>query len=203
MPLHGLFLFCAVLGGTIMILQLLFSLIGFGMDDIGDGVDLSVDGMDADVEIDGSAGGDFAEAGHNTMFVEFLKVISLKTLIAGIAFFGLGGLIGLSLGFSPFLASVLALIAGALALYFVYWIYKKINAAQSDGTVSAKSLIGAQGKVYLKVPGKRSGVGKVLINQQDRTMEYEAVTPGEAIFSGTEIIVTKIISSTTVEVGPA
>jgi membrane protein implicated in regulation of membrane protease activity len=197
MTISGLFTFCAILGGTIMILQLAFSLLGFGLDDAGDAVDFSPDVLDTDID-------DAADAltGHDSAHFEIFRILSFKTLLAGVTFFGLSGLAGLAAGLHPALATVIALVVGFLAIYAVYWIYKKISSIRSDGTVTAKSLVGTHGKVYIRIPANHSGAGKIQINQQDRTMEYEAFTTGKMLPSGTEIVVTRVISSTSVEVEP-
>jgi uncharacterized membrane protein len=71
---------------------------------------------------------------------------------------------------------------------------------KEDGSLSDKTLVGSTGNVYVRIPSAKSGIGKVLVTQQGRTVEYEAVTAGEELKSGTPIVVVGIISSTTVEV---
>jgi membrane protein implicated in regulation of membrane protease activity len=191
-PLMGVYFVCAVFGGTLMVLQLLLSLVGLGGaegDDIGD------------------SGGDVGDVDNDTYFgehsqtVEIFKVLSLRTIVAGIAFFGLGGLAGLTGGTSSPVSVILAIALGLIAILIVYYLYRSFTYLRSDGSISSKTLVGALGNVYLKIPAAGNGSGKVLVNQQDRTMEYEAITASESdLKTGSPIVVVGIVSPTMVEV---
>ncbi|MDR1270667.1 MAG: hypothetical protein LBK82_14195 [Planctomycetaceae bacterium] len=197
-PLMGIYFICAVFGGTLMVLQLLMMISGVGgadVDDVGDGGDFG------DIGDSGDAGGDSVSGGHSQT-ADIFKVLSLRTVIAGITFFGLGGLAGLTGGMSKFVSVILAIASGLIAVYLVYYLYLSLANLKSDGSISEKTLVGSVGNVYIKIPAAGTGTGKVLVNQQERTMEYEAVTAGNELKSGTPIIVVRIVSTTTVEVKP-
>ncbi len=181
-PLAFTYFLCAVIGGTVLLLQLFFSLIGFGGDHF------ETDGIGPD---DGM--------GH-TETVGVFKMLSLRTAVAGLAFFGIGGLAGLAGGGSKPLSLFFAVLAGFSALFIVYYLYSLLSRLQSDGTVSEKSLVGAQGTVYLRIPAANTGIGKVQVVQQDRTMEYDAITLGGELKNGTPITVVNIVSPGVVEV---
>ncbi|MDR2171925.1 MAG: hypothetical protein LBP59_17410 [Planctomycetaceae bacterium] len=187
-PLMGIYFICAVFGGTLLFLQLILML--FGIGGIGDGDIGDVDAGDADIS-DG-----------NSHTMDIFKILSLRTIIAGIAFFGLGGLAGLTGGTSKFVSVILAGVSGSIAIYTVYYLYLKIANLKYDGSISNETLVGSVGNVYIKIPAAETGCGKVLINQQNRTMEYEAITAGNEIKTGVPIVVVRIVSSTTVEVKP-
>jgi hypothetical protein len=79
---------CAIVGTTVLVCQFVLSIIGFGGE--------SLDGESADVAHD-AAGTDHAQpiddgqhSAHGSSW--FFGVISLKTMTAAIAFFGLTGL---------------------------------------------------------------------------------------------------------------
>ena len=184
-PLMGVYFFCAVFGGTLMVLQFLLMMFGFGGGDDGDFGD---DG--------GDSGG---TAGHASP-ADIFKMLSLRTVIAGIAFFGIGGLAGLTGGASKGVSVVIATLLGLAAIYAVYYLYLAAARLKEDGSLSETTLIGATGSVYVRIPPAKSGSGKVLVSQQGRTVEYEAITAGEELKNTTPIIVVGIVSSTTVEV---
>jgi membrane protein implicated in regulation of membrane protease activity len=186
-PLMGIYFLCAVFGGTLMILQLLMMIFGVGGADVDDGGDAG-DGGDVD--------------GGHSQTIDIFKVLSLRTIIAGITFFGLGGLAGLTGGMSMFISVILAIASGLIAIYLVYYLYLSLANLKSDGSISEKTLVGSFGNVYIKIPAAGTGAGKVLVSQQDRTMEYEAITAGHELKSGTPIMVIRIVSPTTVEVKP-
>jgi membrane protein implicated in regulation of membrane protease activity len=178
----GFYFVCAVFGCTLVFLQFLLMLAGFGGGD-------DLDSSDTDVV-------------EHSATADIFKVLSVRTIIAGIAFFGLGGLAGLTGGTSKPVSVVIAAAAGVIAIYTVYYLYRSVARLKSDGSISDKTLVGASGNVYLRIPAFGGGVGKVLVSQQNRTMEYEAVTNGDELKAGTPITVVRIVSSTTVEVKP-
>ena len=178
-PLMAVYFFCAVFGGTLILLQLLLMLIGFG---------------------GGDTESDFGDSSDHASPIDIFKVLSLRTVVAGITFFGLGGLAGLTGGTSKAISVLIAIISGAAAIYAVYYLYWSAARLKDDGSLSNGTLIGSKGSVYVRIPPAKSGIGKVLICQQGRTIEYEAVTAGDELKVSTPIAVIAIVSSTTVEV---
>jgi len=177
-PLLGVYFVCATFGGSLILLQLLLMMFGFG------GTDEASDFGDA--------------ADHVT--ADIFQMLSLRTLTAGIAFFGIGGLAGWTGTNSLAISVLIAVISGLIAIYAVYYLYLSVAKMKTDGSLSEKTLVGASGSVYVRVPAAKSGIGKVLVAQQGRTVEYEAMTAGEELKSGTPIVVVAVISTTTVEV---
>lgn len=195
--LQTLFFVCMVFGGAIMVLQLLMALLGFDSTD-GDATDAA--------DLGDNSGDGETTTSHSGSALDILKVISFRTLVAGATFFGLGGMAGMT-GMtsvhSPYreiLSILIATAMGISAVYIVYYTYKWLYSLHFDGTVKESSLIGAKGTVYLKIPSGGESSGKVLVTQQDRTMEYVAVTKGEEIPTNTPITVVRILDSNTVEV---
>ncbi|HEV7224595.1 MAG TPA: hypothetical protein VGN42_17935, partial [Pirellulales bacterium] len=56
------------------------------------------------------------------------------------------------------------------------------------------------GTVYLRVPANKAGVGKVHLNLQNRTMEYEALTAQAELPVGAKVVVVNVAGPDTVEV---
>lgn len=206
-----LFLICAAVGGTILACQLVMTLLGFAgdmagvdlPDDIGGGGDLDLGGdvdiggnlaMDADVD----AGGDV----HHPDTSWILGVLSFRTLVAAVTFFGLTGMIARGANAGPTLQVVVALAGGAAAMFGVYWLMRAIYSMKAEGTVRIGNTVGRHGTVYLRIPAKNAGVGKVQLSVQTRTMEYLAMTPGHELPTGTKVRVVGVVASDTVEVEP-
>lgn len=174
---------CAAVGGLIFAVQLVLSLVGAdhdagSIDDPG-----NLDHLDHD-----SSG--------------VFGVLSFRTVVAALAFFGFAGLGGQTSGWSETTTFAVALAVGGVALYAVYRLGLLLARLQSDETVDPRRSVGCTGSVYLRVPAARSGVGKVQISQQGRTMEYEAVTRGGELQVGEAIVVVGHVESDTVEVAP-
>ena len=57
----------------------------------------------------------------------------------------------------------------------------------------SRHAVGQTGTVYLRVPGKGAGPGKVTLNLQNRTVELEAFTAADELPTGTPIRVVAVL----------
>ena len=206
--LNTVYLLMGAVGSTVLILQFAASLLGFGHDDFHTGgldVDAAdADGLDADaihLDHDLDAGHDHG-AGHGEGSVMF-KMLSFRAIVASVTFFGWSGLAATESGLGAMRAFSVAFGAGLLAMYVVGWLLHFISKLHSEGNVHIGQTIGANGTVYLSIPGNREGVGKVHVNVQHRTMEYSAVTADEKLPTGMPIVVLSVVDNETLEVRPA
>jgi hypothetical protein len=213
-----LFLVCALIGGSILAFQFLVSLLGFGGDDGGmghvHGMDLSggdvhdFSGLHGDVTGDmhghdfsgHDATGAAAHADHGGLNW-FYEMISIRTLSAGLTFFGLTGKTMLAFNHPPWAAFGWAILAGLAALYIVYWLFKQVYRLQHAGNEDVRKAVGLPATVYVPISGKRGGTGKVTFRLQNRLVEYQAVTDDEErLGTGEEVMIVGIISADTVRV---
>ncbi|MDO5580848.1 MAG: hypothetical protein Q4G69_06905 [Planctomycetia bacterium] len=202
-----MYLFCAVFGFVFLVIQfLMMCFSGFGGDsdmDGGDGGDAGDAGDTGDGDTgDGDAGdGDGAHGvGHGSV-LGFLKILSLRTCSAGLAFFGLAGLGSESAGIHPIITFLIAMIAGFFGILLVYLLFRLLYSLRYSGSIQEGTLLGCKGTVHVRIPPARSGAGKILVNQQERTMEYEAVSDyEETLPAGTPIVIAEILSSLLVRV---
>lgn len=164
-----LYVWCAVLGGAVLVFQLVAGFIGI---EHGHGHDVS----------HGPHGGHGATEG--------LNLLSIRSLAAGIAFFGLIGLAARSLG--TVVGTAAALAAGAAATVGVAVIVKAFGRLEHDGTLSLDLAVGTTGTVYLSIPGHRVGPGKVHITVQNRLVECLAVTAEDPLPTGASVLVVDI-----------
>jgi hypothetical protein len=184
--MESMYFYSAVAGGTLMAGQFLLGLLGIGddvdLDDVGGDVDVDTDGMDH--------GGEW-----------FVGILSFRAVVAAITVFGLAGLSAGSCGlFTDITTLAIAVVSGGVMLYGVGTMLKTLYRMKSDGTVQIEQAIGNYGTVYLTVPSKKAGAGKVSIKVQERMMEYEAMTAGEELPSGTPVVVVDVISPGVVDV---
>jgi hypothetical protein len=194
-----LFLICAGAGGTLLLLQFLASLIGFGGDDGDGGHDGHADGGDH-----GHA--DHADHGHDadgSVSNWLFSVLSFKSVLTAITFFGLGGMAALSYRFDDLAALGIALGCGVLALYAVGMLMRSLYRLKADGTIRIDRAVGRTGAVYLKVPARRAGAGKVTLTLQNRSVEYQAVTAGDELPTGSKVVVVAVHRPDTLEVALA
>jgi len=210
--LSNVFLVCFLVGGTVMVCQFLLSLFGLGghHDLGGDAHDVAVPDLHDAGGHDGAghdAGHD--DHGHGTAHAQpglgdwLVGVLTFRTVVAALTFFGLAGLAGLQTGLSPLWVLAIAVAAGAGAMVLVAWVMRSLSRLNAEGTARIERAVGKSGTVYLTVPGNKAGVGKVQLNLQNRTVECQAVTPHATLPNGTKIVVTAVIGRDTVEVAPA
>lgn len=193
--METIYLVCAALGGTFIVGQFLLGLVGLGNDH-----DFAHDTVDHDVGHDG--GHDtHQEQDHGSSSI--FRWLTLRTVSAALAFFGLTGLSGRRLDLEEGPTLLLALAAGAAALMLVSWLMRMLHRLNVDGTVRIERAVGSRGTVYLTIPGKREGAGKVHVSCHDRLCEYKAVTADGPLTTGAKVVVVGIVSGDTVEVAPA
>jgi hypothetical protein len=186
--METIFLVCAIVGGTVMVCLLVAGLAGVGAD------------HDVDHDTDVSGDHDGTHDGHGNAF---FGMLSVRTLTAALLFFGLGGMTAIYYGASEVSAFAAAVAAGGLTLYLVATAMNAMKQLKADGTARIERAVGLTGTVYLRVPGARSGSGKVHLMLQNRTVEYQAITNGDELSTGKPVKVVAVINSDTVEVEAA
>jgi membrane protein implicated in regulation of membrane protease activity len=215
--LDTIFLISAVVGGTIMVCQFLLMCVGMGDDGSGDiGGDADVGDFGADAEI-GADGIDVADADHHTTWHQagdadvghpdasrIFEILSFRSVIAAVAFFGFAGKAALASGTTETKALLIGLAAGATALYSVYWLMVQIYKLRTSGNENIQNALGKQASVYVAIPSQGNGMGKVQLAMQNRIVEYQAVSEQEATLkSGGQVVVVKILGPDKVLVEPA
>ena len=182
--LSDVYLICAIVGGTLLVLQTILIAVGGHHD-----ADVGPDTVDVHH-------GDLGQ-GHDA---GFFKWLSLKTIVASLTFFGLGGLAAQQAGFTPWVGLAISVAAGTIAIFVVGFLMASMSKLQSAGNLDLKNAVGLAGKVYLRVPASRSGNGKVTLEVQGRFVEAEAVTSGPELATGVPVRVVAIMAPNVLEV---
>ncbi|MBP6716593.1 MAG: hypothetical protein KA154_07025 [Gemmatimonadaceae bacterium] len=171
----SLYWICLLLGGGVVLLQLIASVVG----------------LDHDAPHD--------VLGHGAAS-EGLHLFSIRALAAAVAFFGVGGLAAQSLGAPALLTPVAGAVAGVAAAAAVATLMRGMRRLESDQSFRLATAVGQSGDVYLSIPAHRGGTGKVHITLQERLMELDAVTTEEFIDTGARVLVIDTIAPATVVV---
>jgi hypothetical protein len=196
-----LFVACAIFGGTVLVAQFL---LGFGAghdhpdeapDDIPDHIPDHVGPMDGDAH-------DAHDAAHHHGSTWVFGVLSFRTVMIGLTFFGLTGKAATASGFEQPWPLVVAIGCGLASMYAVFFLMRGLYRLTADGTERIGRSLGEEGTVYLTIPGQNSGAGKVHVPVQNRLVEYEAMTSGEKIPTGARIVVVGILGPDRVAVEP-
>jgi hypothetical protein len=198
-----LFMVSAGLGGALMVCQFLASLLGLGGEHgAAGGHDVGHDfGHDAGHVGHHDTHHDQAEQESSTAW--YFGMLGLRALAAALTFFGLSGMAAHYGGLADNHALLIALAGGAVALYVVGAMMRFLAGLKSDGTVRIDRAVGQPGTVYLKIPGRRAGAGKVTLVLQNRIVEYQAVTDQDDLPTGARVQVVAVVSPDTLEVIPA
>lgn len=195
--MESVFLVCALAGGTLLAWQVLMSLVGLGGEH-GLEVDHEV-GLDHDIGHEAGHG-----VGHEHASSVFVGLLTLRTVTAALTFFGLAGLAALSSRpDEPVQSLGIALTAGVGALLLVATMMKMLYRLKADGTARIDRAVGRPATVYLTIPARKQGAGKVTVKLQNRTMEYHAVTPEQELPTGASVMVVSVVGPSTLEVVPA
>jgi hypothetical protein len=206
--MYTVFLVCALIGGTVMVCQFVMTVMGIGGDvdlpddvptgDLHVGGDVHAGGLDSNSDWgDVDSSHHHAAHGSNWFFVK----LTFQTVVAALAFFGLGGLAAAGKGASTPMSLVVAIASGVAALYIVYWLMELIHRFDSKGNVEIGNAVGRQATVYVSIPAEGAGVGKIMLNLQNRTVELPAQTSEpQKLLPGATVVVLEILGPNLVEV---
>src|SRR5262249_30087649 len=149
-PIYWVFLICGLFGSTIVVLQFVLALVGLGEHglDAGHSFEVSL-AHDAPHDL----GHDVPhEAGHAQVHAHdstwTFGVVSLRAIVAGVAFFGLSGLAGLSAGLSVLTATAVAVLSGGGAFGVAHFVMTFLSRLRADGTLRIERAIGKTGTVH-------------------------------------------------------
>ncbi len=190
-----IFLVCAVVGGTILVFQFVMTFIG-GAEGDADVVDDIPDASDGDF------GGDL-DAGDPHGSTSVFGVLSFRTIVAAVTFFGIAGMTAKTGGLPLPAQLIVAVLCGLGAMYGLYYLMRSIYGLAQTGNLKLTNTIGHTATVYLTIPGNSAGQGKVQMKVQDRLEEFPAITLGhEKLGTGAKVVVVNVVSGNTLEVEP-
>jgi hypothetical protein len=183
--METVYLYCAAIGGGLLLIQVILLLVGGG---------------DTDLDGDMSPDVDLADAPDAGDAASVVVQLSVKTVIAFITFFGLAGMASIEAEFTQTTTLLTAIGSGAAAFFLVGYLISLLMSLQSDGNVDLKDAVGSSATVYLRIPEKNTGSGKVTVAVGGRMMTKKAITKGEQIPTGTEVIIRGMTAPDTFEV---
>jgi hypothetical protein len=236
-----LFLICAVVGGALVLAQLLLSMLAFGA---GHGLRLhhkiggspklgatvaghrggmSRGGHQARAGIRtnaatgtrptggvGKIGVKPGASGHSSAVVVHaaghwtghwarawvLGMLNFQGIVSGITVFGLVGLASNAAKQPGSESLKLAVAAAVVMMALVSGMLSMMTGLERDGTVDLHQAVGKQASVYLSVPAKNSGQGKVTVSLQQRLMEFPAVTfQDDLLVTGQNVVIVAVLET--------
>jgi uncharacterized membrane protein len=175
----------------IFIIQSIMTFLGAGAGSDFD-TDADTSGMDApDTTLDGADG---ADAAHGTG----MGLLTFRNFVNFIIGFGWSAILLHDAIPSTTLLMIIAIVVGVALVFLVMMLFRWLGSMQQSGNINVfKTAVGCEGKVYLTIPAERKGTGKVQIAINESVREYDAVTDGPALPTGSSIRVVEAIGSDT------
>ena len=98
---------------------------------------------------------------------------------------------------------LVSVLVGIVLVILVMLLFKWLSGMQQTGNIDVyKAAVGCEGTVYLTIPAERTGTGKVQITINNSVREYDALTDGDILKTGTRIRVSEVINADTLLVEP-
>ena len=182
-------LYCiAVPSSVILLIQIVMTIVGFGQsgpginpDDLS-GLDSLGDSVDFDLDISGDAGLDFGDPGTgdggSPSDLGALHLFTLEGIVAFLAVFSWTAILAYQSGVAGTLSVFIGAVLGALAMYGVAKIIQLTARLASNGPLQMRNALGQTATVYLMIPARGAGQGKVNLTVQERFIEASAITDG-------------------------
>lgn len=165
----------AIFASTIFVIQTVMSFIG-----IGD-MDTDVD-VDVDVNMDGVPDGDAMDNANG------MHLLSIRNIIYFMLGFGWTGISLWNTIENRILLAVVGVVVGCLFVALFITIFRQMLKLQSNGAFCINDAVGKTVDVYLRIPARREGMGKVQVSFNGSIQELDAMTDNEEqIPSGTKV----------------
>lgn len=181
---------CMAIPATLILLvQTILMLIGLSGDSDADFDAGAADGDSGD----GIFGHDFTDGDSDPSGFDGLRIFSVRGIIAFFVVFGWSGIALDAAGVKPAISSLIAVVCGFAMMVIIAVVLRAVMKLENNGNIDNRNALGVSGTVYLKIPPKREGTGKVNVMIQGTYRERDAVTDeDEALPTGSEIVVTSL-----------
>lgn len=147
-------------------------------------------GDDGDFEFGDEVDAEGASGGQSTF-----NLFTVRNFIIFFTIFGWTGIAAANAGLNKGFSLILAIMLGLIVMAIVAGIFYSMTRLTESGNVEMKNAINGIGEVYLTIPGKRNGIGKVQMNLQGSLRELDAMTDGETLASGSMVRVIDILNN--------
>jgi hypothetical protein len=94
---------------------------------------------------------------------------------------------------SSWLLILIAFGVGSLFVYLFFIVIKQVQKLAEDNTFNINNVVGKTASVYLRIPGQKSGYGKVQVSVNGSFHELNAITNNDEIPTGTMIKIIELV----------
>lgn len=173
-PTMQVFWGCAIISSVVFGVQAILTLIG--MD--------AHDAMDLDL-----ADGDTMDVGGG------LSLFSIRSLVNFFVGFGWAGVSFASSISSKVLLYAVAILVGFAFAYLYLFMRRKLYRLETNGAYKMTDCIGKTADVYLRIPAKGEGKGKIQVSINGSIHEFDAESTDQAIPTGAKVRVESVDGS--------
>ena len=177
----------AIVASVLLVIQIVLLLIGLGHS--------------ADVDVPGGTGADFDDA-VNGDYAD-LGSVKILTVRGAICFLAVGGWVAVCFNYiiPEWASALIGVAAGVLTAWLLALALRAFNKFEANGNIDLGKVVGKTGTVYIPVPAKGQGRGKINLVVDDRMIEVDAVNEEEAPLStGSAVSVVSRLDETTLVV---
>lgn len=174
-PTMQVFWGCAIISSAVFAVQAILTLIG--MD--------AHDAMALDI-----ADGDTMDVGGG------LSLFSIRSLVNFFVGFGWAGVSFANDISSKAVLYFIAIVIGLAFAYIYIFMRKKLQKLETNGAYKLTDTLGKSADVYLRIPEKGKGKGKIQISINGSVHEFDAVSKGDNIPTGAKVKVVEVEGNT-------
>jgi len=123
-----------------------------------------------------------------------VQLFSFRNLINFLLGFSWAGISFYDIISNKTLLLLISIICGIIFIVIFFYIIKQIQKLAEDNTFKIEKTINKTAQVYISIPEKKTGTGKIQITVNGAFHELDAITENEKIDSGTLVRVVKILN---------
>lgn len=173
----------ALITSLVFVVQMVLTFIGIG-----------------DADADADFGGDTDISDGSTLDAGgAMQLFTMRNIINFLLGLGWGGVCLYSVIPNAVVLSIAAILVGVAFVYVFILIYRQMRRFEKNGAFDIKECVGHTVDVYLTIPAKRSGSGKVQVSFYGSVQELAALTDSDSpIRSGAKVRILEIVDGGTV-----
>lgn len=132
-----------------------------------------------------------------------LVLFSVRGIVSMLTVMGWSAVALLETRLAPWLAVMIAVILGLLTLVGMAYLMRAVARLQASGNLDVENAVGKVARVYIPIPPKGKGTGKVTLTLQETYSEFSAITAApERLATGTYVRVVAVDGAGTLVVEP-
>ena len=173
----------ALITSLVFVVQMVLTFIGIG-----------------DADADADFGGDTDISDGSTLDAGgAMQLFTMRNIINFLLGLGWGGVCLYSVIPNAVVLSIVAILVGVAFVYVFILIYRQMRRFEENGAFDIKECVGHTVDVYLTIPARRSGSGKVQVSFYGSVQELAALTDSDSpIRSGAKVRILEIVDGGTV-----